>query len=383
MKQGFFRASAFLCLFLGGCSALPPGMGTRDHSGRDRAIYPEGEPLLTKGTWTRNDCQSFRSLVPKVASSVVAIRATTTSSEYSRSDSDADRPSKVTGKQLKNIISVGTGVVIRPDGTILTNEHVIHGAWKIRVYTKDGRRLSADVLASDRRRDLAMIRVPSLKLPAVNLCNRTIGLGQAVAAIGYPPQTDTETPLIQTRYGVVKALSQSLQSELDPSQERYYADLIETNVPIEPGFSGGPLINEQGVVVGINTAVSQWESPRRARGYAIAIDQPVLRAIESLAAGITPVHGLLGVYVRDARWRDWGRSNPCGAYIARILPHSAASIAGLLEGDIIVAFADKQVADAKQLVELTHQASPSEWINLVVNRDGLLRHSTVRLMPRR
>ena len=175
--------------------------------------------------------------------------------------------------------SGGTGVVIESDGIILTNEHVLHDAATVEVVYADGRSCRVSALAVDATRDLAVLRVEDRALTALAVHDRAVAAGAPVIALA----AVTASGCDRACYGIVLARTVSLQLELDPASERDYGELIESTTALEPGFSGGPLLDGAGRIVGLNVAaVTRADGVRR--GYALPLDEATCQAIAQLVA---------------------------------------------------------------------------------------------------
>ena len=166
--------------------------------------------------------------------------------------------------------AVGTGFIVRPDGMILTNEHVVNGAMEVTVTLADGRSLAAQVLASDEDHDLAVLKVQGRDLPTVTMADSTtVAVGQRVIAVGYALSLEGG-PTVTS--GIISSLERTIQVEDSrggfPSA-RTYSDVLQTDAALNEGNSGGPLVTLDGEVIGVNAAGSvQAENI----GFAIAID---------------------------------------------------------------------------------------------------------------
>ncbi len=236
----------------------------------------------------------------------------------------------------------GSGFVFTPDGFVLTNNHVVHGANKIEVTLPDGERYEADKIGEDPDTDLAVVRITAPDpIPAALGDSQSIRVGQLVIAIGNPYGFQATVTS-----GVVSALGRSLRSQ----SGRLIDNVIQTDAALNPGNSGGPLVDSNGEVIGVNTAVIL---PAQGICFAIAIntakfvagrlikDGRIRRGFIGVAGQNVPLHRML---VR-------GHHLPVssGVFVAGIEPDSPAARAGLREGDLIVGFNEQPIADIDEL----------------------------------
>ncbi len=239
-------------------------------------------------------------------------------------------------------IGAGSGVLIAPDGYVLTNSHVVRGAAQLHVTLTDGRSFGATPVGEDPATDLALIRVDAWGLPYARLGDSaTLRVGQLVIAIGNPFGFQSTVSA-----GVVSALGRSLRS----TTGRLIENIIQTDAALNPGNSGGPLVDSHGRVVGINTAIIPM-----AQGISFAI--PVNTAKWVLAQLLTegrvrrPYLGLVG-QARPLDRRLARLHNLDNAYAVEIVslePRAPASAAGLREGDLIVAVNDDPITSVDDL----------------------------------
>ncbi|UCG15369.1 MAG: serine protease [Phycisphaerales bacterium] len=174
--------------------------------------------------------------------------------------------------------SAGSGIIIASDGLILTNEHVVRDAAKVSVALSDGSRHQVTDVAVHPKLDLAVLRIDRHNLLALGVVGPPVEPGATVAAIGGASFLEDGA----VRDGIVTHTRVSLQHALDPRRTRLYNGLIETTARIEPGFSGGALIDSHGKLVGINVAVSGDPDSKQYRGYAIPCRAPIRQAIAEL-----------------------------------------------------------------------------------------------------
>ncbi|MFI0348994.1 S1C family serine protease [Actinomadura sp. 9N407] len=289
-----------------------------------------------------------------------------------------------TEQGLRSTRAAGTGILLDASGLVLTNNHVIQGATAIRgTVTDNGRRFTAEVLGYDKSGDIAVIRLRGaarLK-PAAFGDSTRVQLGDPVTAVGNEGGKGGDPKVVT---GKVTALDQQVTAtdQSDGSSERLAA-MIETDAPIRPGDSGGPLLNTSGQVIGMNTAASAGYTMKMEgthRGYAIPSNRAlsVARQIQQGRASDT-VHigptAMLGVQVRSVGPRTPGRRTPppatSGALIAGILPGTAAESAGLRKGTVIIALNDQHVDSPGTLTNILLRYHPGDTVRIGwVDLDG-------------
>ena len=239
----------------------------------------------------------------------------------------------------------GSGFFFTPDGLALTNSHVVHGAQEIRVSTLEGDRYAADVLGDDPDSDLAVIRVSASGAPHVRFARSgSLKIGQLAIAIGNPLGFEHTVTA-----GVVSALGRSLRA----STGRLIDDVIQTDAALNPGNSGGPLVNSRGAVIGVNTAIIPG-----AQGicFATASDtvQWVMEQLLSHGRVRRAWLGVAGTTASLARRiaNHHGLANESGVRIRSVEPGSPAAAAGLESGDLIVLIDDELVSGIDRLQQL-------------------------------
>jgi serine protease Do len=235
--------------------------------------------------------------------------------------------------------SIGSGVIIDPKGIILTNDHVISGASRITALTKSGLELDCEVVGADADNDLAVLRVrkpPASSLPTIKLGSSSdLMIGETIVAIGNPlGLSHTVTA------GVVSALGRSVRGE---NNERVYTDFIQTDASVNPGNSGGPLVNVQGEMIGVTTALL---GGAQGIGFAIPVDR-VRRIVDDLLrfGEVRPVW--IGVRGRTLTSGEEGLETPRGFRVRSVAPDSPADRAGVKVGDMVVSV-DGTPIDSKE-----------------------------------
>jgi S1-C subfamily serine protease len=270
------------------------------------------------------------------------------------------------GPREDNPTGSGSGFVFTPDGYILTNSHVVHGARKLSVYLNDGQKLPAALVGDDPHTDLAVIQVSAPGLvPARFGRSEDLRVGQLVVAIGNPFGFDCTVTA-----GVVSALGRSLRSQ----SGRLIDDVIQTDAALNPGNSGGPLVNTRGEVIGVNTAMIR---PAQGICFAVAMrtanfvvsrlihDGRIRRSYIGVGGQDIPLHR------RVQRYFDL--PDESGVMIVSVEPGSPAATAGLRDGDIIVRLGEQPIARIDQLHRLLteEQVGQPQVLTLLRGREQI------------
>jgi len=265
---------------------------------------------------------------------------------------------------------LGSGVIIDPEGYILTNEHVVGEADKITVTLPDGREFKGELKGKDVRSDLAVIKINAHNLPVASLGDSdNLKIGQWVVAIGNPYAFALQNPEPTVTAGVVSALHRSLGRIL--SRDRDYNDLIQTDAAINPGNSGGPLVNLKGEVVGINVAIFSTTGGYQGIGFAIPINN-AKRIISQLIAGKKILYGWFGVTVQDLNEdlaKHFGLTDKTGALVAKVLKDSPAQKGGIKEADIIQKVDNKPINNVRELLNIVGRLEVGRKVKVEVWRD--------------
>jgi S1-C subfamily serine protease len=272
----------------------------------------------------------------------------------------------------------GSGFIFTPDGLILTNSHVAGGAAKLLVSFNDGQTTDADLIGDDPHTDLALIRVSGDRLPAVRLgSSRTLRVGQLAIAIGNPYGFECTVTA-----GVVSALGRSLRSQ----SGRLIDDVIQTDAALNPGNSGGPLVDSRGEVIGVNTAIIA-----AAQGicFATAVDTTKIVVAQLLRHGRVR-RGYIGVAGQNTSLprrlvRHFELTVESGVRVMSIEDGSPARATGLEEGDVIVQWDGRPVAGIDDLHRLLTEdyLGRSAELTLIRRTQKLVRHITPVELPAR
>lgn len=264
----------------------------------------------------------------------------------------------------------GSGFFITPDGLVLTSAHLIQGAEQILVRLSDRREFKARVLGADPLTDVAVLRVAARNLPVVRLGRGDdLQVGDPVLAIGAPfglEQTATQ--------GIVSAKGRALPGDS-------LVAFIQTDAAVNPGNSGGPLLDASGSVVGINAQIYSQSGGYQGLSFAIPIEV-ALRVKEQIVAHGRARHARLGVSIQDLNQslaRSFGMDLPNGALVVSVARDSAAHSAGLMAGDVITAFNGQRVDNAGDLGARLAQGAPGDTVQLAVWHNRAQRTASVTL----
>jgi serine protease Do len=260
------------------------------------------------------------------------------------------------------IEGVGSGVIIDEKGYILTNNHVIDDAERLKVTLPDGKMLRGKVVGSDETTDLAVLKVESQQsLPATELGNSdNLKTGQIVIAIGNPFGL-TGGPTVSA--GIVSSLNRSIQTRSG------VLELIQTDAAINPGNSGGPLVNTKGEVIAINTANMPYA---QGIGFAVPINtaKSILKELIENGKVIRPWIGVASMKVTPQLARYYGLPVTDGALIARVEPYSPADDAGLRKGDIIEEIDGNVIKDPSEIASYVRKKQVNDQLTITINRYG-------------
>ncbi|MGA2039578.1 MAG: DegQ family serine endoprotease [Bryobacteraceae bacterium] len=267
---------------------------------------------------------------------------------------------------------VGSGVIVSPEGYILTNNHVVDGATDVRVTLSDKREFKARIVGTDPKTDLAVLKIDASDLPSVVIGDSDkVQVGDYALAIGNPFGLGGTVTM-----GIISATGRGNLGIED------YEDFIQTDAPINPGNSGGALVNDRGDLIGINTAILAHGSEGN-QGIGFAIPVSVARNVtdQILRNGkVTRAYlGVMSEGVTPALAKAFHESHVGGALVSEVSPNSPASHAGIEKGDIILSVNGKPVNDNAQLRMTISLMQPGTEVRLKLLRDGAEREVPARL----
>jgi len=269
-------------------------------------------------------------------------------------------------------VSLGSGFLISNDGYVLTNHHVVDGADQVTVRLSDRREFKAKVVGSDEQSDVALLKIDATGLPALRLADSNLlKPGQWVVAIGSPFGLDHSVTA-----GIVSAVGRA-----NPYADQRYVPFIQTDVAINRGNSGGPLLNTRGEVVGINSQIFSNSGGYMGVSFAIPIDI-AMGAVKQLKATGRVSRGQIGVRVQQIdseKASGLGLPDSRGALVGDVEPGSPAEKAGLVPGDVIRSFNGAPINDSSDLPPLVGAQPPGTRATLSVFHDGKTRDVAVTL----
>ncbi|MER3423610.1 MAG: serine protease [Nitrospiraceae bacterium] len=266
---------------------------------------------------------------------------------------------------------MGSGVIVSPDGYIITNNHVVEGAKEVQVTLPDKREFKGKVVGTDPKTDLAVVKIDGRDLPYVPWGDSSkLQVGEYVLAVGNPFGLNSTVTL-----GIVSALG---RGRMGITQ---YEDFIQTDAAINPGNSGGALVNTKGELVGINTAIFSHTGGYQGIGFAVptSMAKPVY---ESLVKEGKVVRGYLGVAIQDLTQdlaKSFGLKDAKGVLISDVTVDSPADESGLKQGDVIIEYQGEKVDDPAMLQRLVTRTPVGTKVTIKVLRDGHEKELTVKI----
>jgi serine protease Do len=270
------------------------------------------------------------------------------------------------GKPQEADRGVGSGFIIESNGLILTNAHVVEGANTIYVTLTDKREFKAKLLGMDKRTDIAVVKIEARDLPKLPLGDSSrVRVGEWVLAIGSPFGLENTVTA-----GIVSAKSRDTGD---------YLPFIQTDVAVNPGNSGGPLLNTAGQVIGINSQIFSRSGGYMGISFAIPIDE-AMRVADQLKTSGKMTRGRIGVALGEMTKEvaeSLGLGKPRGAYVRNVDPGGPASASGIESGDVILSFNGREIAKSTDLPRLVGETKPGTTATVQVWRKGATRDLTV------
>lgn len=259
---------------------------------------------------------------------------------------------------------MGSGFILTSDGYVVTNNHVVENARQVIVRLPDRQEFDAEVVGTDPRSDLAVLKIDATRLPTLELASEDdIKVGQWVLAIGSPFGLD-----FSVTAGIVSALGRSLPTETGDN----YVPFIQTDVAINPGNSGGPLFNLDGEVIGVNSQIFTRSGGSIGLSFAIPVSV-VQNVVSQIQENGIVERGWLGVSIQDVDRNladSFGLDRPRGALIAQVGRDSPAERAGLQSGDVIITFDGEAIETSADLPHVVGLIAPGSRAEALVVRDG-------------
>ncbi|QQL49408.1 trypsin-like peptidase domain-containing protein [Mucilaginibacter ginkgonis] len=346
----------------------------------------------------------FTQAAAAVTPAVVYIRTTYSAQSSGRESQMEDLFGQMFGQRIRPQqrtpqMASGSGVIISPDGYIVTNNHVVEKADKITVATNDHRTFQAKVIGTDPNTDLALIKISATNLPIVKLGNSDdVRVGEWVLAVGNPFNlTSTVTAGIVSAKGRNIGIIGSERNDDDdqnynpfgptrnqpatPKINRAIESFIQTDAAINPGNSGGALVNTKGELIGINSAIASHTGSYEGYGFAIPINlaKKVLDDIEKYGSVKRGYIGVNFAELNEDNASQLGVKNTTGLYVNDVVDGGGAQQAGIKKGDVITKVDGTTIYESSDLQERVGRLQPGDKVNLTIVRDGSSRNIAVTL----
>lgn len=341
------------------------------------------KPVAFSPTTTQAIETDFTQAAEKAVNGVVHIKSTQNASKENRQAQDPifEYLYGFRGNgsgQPQPRVGMGSGVIISTDGYIVTNNHVIDESDELEVTLNDNRRFNAKVIGTDPTTDLALLKIEADNLPVIKFGNSdNLKVGEWVLAVGNPFQLNSTVTA-----GIVSAKARSIGILANPQNAGIEA-FIQTDAAVNPGNSGGALVNTSGELVGINTAI--YSKTGEYVGYSFAIPSSIVsKVIADLKQYGTVQRAMLGVEIADISPETEKRLNVKinekeGAYVANVTERSSAMEAGIEKGDIIISINGSKVKTVSNLMEQMSRYRPGDKIKVAFIREGKEKEVTVIL----
>ncbi|MBC7915405.1 MAG: Do family serine endopeptidase [Pyrinomonadaceae bacterium] len=359
-------------------------------------VYFANNPVAVSSAGDVDFVQAAGSVTP----AVVHIQTTYDGSQQSEGGADPmddmfreffGTPRGGGGRQRAPQMASGSGVIVTPDGYIITNNHVVENANKIEIILPDNRSYEAKVIGTDPNTDLALVKVDAKNLPVVRLGNSdNVQVGEWVLAVGYPLslQTTVTAGIISAKGRNIGILGENNQrnfrnrgQETERPVNSAIESFIQTDAAINQGNSGGALVNTQGELIGINAAIASRSGGYEGYGFAIPINLAKKIMDDFIKFG-TVKRGFIGITFEELNAsvaKNLGISQINGLYVNNILEGGGAQAAGLKKGDIITKVDGVRILSSSDLQERVARLRPGDKVQLNYIREGSERTASVML----
>src|SRR5215207_3511060 len=264
---------------------------------------------------------------------------------------------------------IGSGVIYRSDGYIITNNHVVEGSRSVEIAFADGTTERGQVVGTDPTTDIAIVKVGRSDLPAASFANGDPIVGQMAVAVGSPSGFESTVTS-----GIISGTRREVPAQITGGrQDTSLVDLIQTDAAISPGNSGGALADREGRVIGINVAyLPPGQTGAENIGFAIPSDTAVSVADQLIEHG-EAIHPYLGVYLSDLTQETaskFGSAVDSGALVEKVEPGGPADAAGIRRGDVVIAAGSEDVRSSGDLVSALRDYQPGDTVDLTILRNG-------------
>ncbi|MCP4441205.1 MAG: PDZ domain-containing protein [Aureispira sp.] len=335
------------------------------------AATPNAYQQLTTNTHTNiNTPKDFTTAADKAMPSVVNITAVT---EFKAKNSRELEFYEYFGVKPKPSESTGSGVIISPKGYIVTNNHVVKRATEVEVTLFDKRKFKAKVVGTDPSTDLAVLKIEGASLPSMEFANSDEAkIGEWVLAVGSPFELSSTVTA-----GIISAKGR----DIDILKDRYSIEsFIQTDAAVNPGNSGGALVNSSGQLLGINTAIIAPSGTYAGYSFAVPINL-VKKVVQDLMQYGEVKRGYLGVMIQDVSTvtEELNLNISEGVYVSELVEDGAAEAAGIKKGDVITEVNTINIKSVPELQEQIGSRNPGDAVTLTVLRDQQEKQLVVKL----
>lgn len=344
------------------------------HVGMPNLFAPTPGNALPEGS------VSFTTAAERSVNSVVHITSESTV-EYTSYDPFLDFFGGGGGSQRHSQpqMASGSGVIVSEDGYIVTNNHVIEGAEKLTIVLNDNKRYEAKVIGTDPSTDLALIKIDGSNLPHISYGNSDeVKVGEWVLAVGNPFNLNSTVTagIVSAKGRNINLLQYNADKEIFPLES-----FIQTDAAVNPGNSGGALVNTNGELIGINTAIASRTGSYA--GYSFAVPVNIVQKVTNdlLEFGVVQ-RAFIGVSIRDVNADiadDLGINDLTGVFVSDLTPNGAAADAGIEKGDVLTKVGNVDVKSVPELQEQVARFRPGDKINVTLQRDGKTKVVSVML----